>query len=159
AYVAEAKQAFLARLGMDAGAVPKSEGIPPARPGREDGIMSVPDGLIHHWVGAAFVPQTTLRRAVAVSNSYDAYNRIYQEVIASKLVARDGDTYNVLIRLKETEAGVGAVLDIHSTVRYFRPSDRVVYAISDSDQIREVKNSGQSSERLLPAGRDSGYLW
>ena len=32
-------------------------------------------------------------------------------------------------------------------------------AISNADEIREVENAGQSNERLLPAGRDSGYLW
>ena len=159
AYLAEARQAFLARLGTDAGAVPKSEGVPLARPGREDGIVSVPGGLVHHWVGAAFIPHATLQRAVDVSSAYDAYVGIYKEVIASKLVAREGDTYRILIRLTESQAGVGAVLDIHSTVRYSRPSDRVACVLSNADEIREVKDAGQSNERLLPAGRDSGYLW
>jgi hypothetical protein len=157
-YLRQAREAFLARVRTDMGPTPKSEGMP-ARPGREDGIVTVPSGLIHHWVGGAFIPRATLQRALAVSNAYDAYSRIYKEVIASKLVGRDGDTYQVLIRIKESEAGVGAVLDILSTVQYFRPTPRLVYAITTSDQIREVKNAGLANERLLPAGRDSGYLW
>jgi hypothetical protein len=157
-YLRQAQEAFLARVRTDVSPTPKSEGVP-ARPGREDGILSVPGGLIHHWVGAAFIPRTTLQRALAVSNAYGAYSSIYKEVIASKVVGREGDTYQVLIRIKESEAGVGAVLDILSTVRYFRPTPRLAYAITTSDQIREVKNAGQTNERLLPEGRDSGYLW
>jgi hypothetical protein len=157
-YLRQAQEAFLARLRTDVGPTPKSEGVP-ARAGREDGIVTVPGGLIHHWVGAAFIPRATLQRTLAVSNAYDAYTSIYKEVIASKLVGREGDKYQVLIRIKESEAGVGAVLDILSTVRYFRPTPRLVYAITTSDQIREVKNAGQKNEHLLPEGRDSGYLW
>jgi len=159
-YRQQAQEAFLARVPTDGGsAVPKAEGIPPARPGREDGIVSVPDGLIHHWVGGAFIPNATLQRVLDVANAYDSYNRIYKEVIASKLVTRDGDESRVLIRLKASEAGIGAVLDIHTTVRYFRPTHRLVYSITSADQIREVENAGEPGERLLPAGRDSGYLW
>jgi hypothetical protein len=157
-YLRQAQETFLARVRTDVSPTTKSEGVP-ARPGREDGIVTVPGGLIHHWVGAAFIPRATLQRALAVSNAYDAYTGIYKEVIASKLVGREGDKYQVLIRIKESEAGVGAVLDILSTVQYFRPTPRLVYAISTSDQIREVKNAGQTDEHLLPAGRDSGYLW
>jgi hypothetical protein len=158
-YRQQAEEAFLARVPTDGSAAPKPEGVPPARPGREDGIVSVPDGLVHHWVGGAFIPHATLQRVLEVANAYDSYNRIYKEVIASRLVARDGDASQVLIRLKASEAGVGAVLDIHSTVRYFRPTHRLAYSITNADQIREVENAGEADERLLPAGRDSGYLW
>ena len=106
--------------------------MPPARPGKEDGIISVPGGLIHHWAGGAFIPQATLRRAVEVSSAYDAYPSVYKEVIASKLVGREGDTYRVLMRLKESEAGVSAVLEIRSTIRYAQLSDRVAWALSNA---------------------------
>ena len=159
AYLKQAEEAFLSRIRSGASAATSRDGVRPARPGRENGIITVPGGLIHHWVGSAFIPHTTLRRAVDVSTSYSAYARIYKEVIASTLIEQSGDTYRIVIRLKEGEAGVSAVLDIHSTVRYFHPTDRAVYAISNADEIREVQNAGQSNEQLLPAGRDSGYLW
>ena len=158
-YLRQAQEAFLARVRTDASAAPKTEGVAPARPGREDGIVSVPGGLIHHWVGAGFVPNGTLQRALDVAVAYDRYTSVYKEVIAAKLVAREDDVYRVLIRLQESEAGVSAVLDIHSTARYFHPTDRLAYSITNADEIREVKNAGQPDERLMPAGRDSGYLW
>ena len=34
-----------------------------------------------------------------------------------------------------------------------------ITAMSKSEEIREVENAGRSDESLLPAGRDSGYLW
>jgi hypothetical protein len=63
------------------------------------------------------------------------------------------------MRLKEGEGGISAVLDIRSTVEYAQPGKKRAYSISRADDIREVKNAGESDERLLPAGLDSGYLW
>jgi hypothetical protein len=51
------------------------------------------------------------------------------------------------------------VLDVRSTVTYSRPDSSTVIAVSESQEIREVENAGSPRERLLPEGRDSGYLW
>jgi hypothetical protein len=158
-YVRKAQDTFLARVRSDAPPPPQTDGIPPARPGREDGIISIPGGLVHHWVGGAFIPHATLERALDVAVAYDRFAGIYNEVLAAKLLARHDDAYQALIRIKESAGGVGAVLDITSTARYFHPTDRLVYSLTSSDQIREVENAGKPNERLLPAGHDSGYLW
>jgi hypothetical protein len=63
------------------------------------------------------------------------------------------------MRLKEGEAGINAVLEVVSTVEYVHATSRSAYALSHAQEIREVKNAGAGDERLLPAGRDSGYLW
>ena len=39
-----------------------------ARPAHEDGIVSVPGGLVHHWVGSTFIAGVTLRDALDVSS-------------------------------------------------------------------------------------------
>jgi hypothetical protein len=75
------------------------------------------------------------------------------------LLERNGDTCRVQIRIKESAAGISAVLDVTSQVQYFRPNDNSAYSISNSEQVREVKDAGTSRERLLPAGKDNGYLW
>jgi len=54
---------------------------------------------------------------------------------------------------------MSAVLQMRSTVQYFADRPDTVYTISDADEIREVRGAGRPDERLLPAGRDSGYLW
>ena len=40
--------------------------------GRE---IDVPDGLVHHWVGVAFLPGVALDRAVALLQDYNAHAR------------------------------------------------------------------------------------
>ena len=130
-----------------------------ASPAQEDGIIGVPGGLIHHWIGRAYVRGVSLDRAVEVSRSYASYHRIYKPIIESRLLEHHGNTYRVLMRLKEGEAGITAVFDIRSTIEYVGPADNRAHAVSDSEEIREGRNPGRPDEHLLPPGRDRGYLW
>jgi len=158
-HVEQAKRAFLSRVQNDMAPTLPADGIVVAGPGEQDGIIDVPGGLVHHWIGRAFLQRVTLRTAVDVSRRYSAYSTIYKSVVASRLLNRDGETYRVLLRLKESEAGISAVLEVRSTAHYVDVSSRVVYELSNTDEIREVKNAGERNEQLLPVGRDSGYLW
>jgi hypothetical protein len=90
---------------------------------------------------------------------YASYAKFYEAVIASRLLQQQGDTFGVLLRFREGGGGITAVLDVRSTVTYTRPGPNTVVALSVSQEIREVENAGSARERLLPQGRDSGYLW
>src|SRR5262245_34743594 len=64
--------------------------------GRE---IAVPDGMIHHWVGTAYVPGTSIDEALALLQNYDAHQRIYAPTVAaSKLQSRDGDRFRFFLR-------------------------------------------------------------
>jgi hypothetical protein len=157
AYLQQARRSF---VGRDrSGARLPEDGVVSVRPGRDEGIIHVPGGLIHHWAGTAFARGGTLRSALDVSTGFPAYSSVYKTVMAARVIAKDGDTYHVLIRVHEAEGGISAVLDIRSTVEYRYPTDRSALVLSISDEIREVKNAGRPDESLLSAGRDSGYLW
>jgi hypothetical protein len=158
AYRDEARRAFLARIRSES-TIPPRDGVLSAGPAREDGIINVPGGLVHHWIAKAFLRETTLRQGLDISSGFSAYSEVYAAVIASRLIARDGDRYRVLMRLEEEEAGVRAVLDVRSTIEYLYPTSRSAFALSNADDIRQVQNAGRPDERLMEAGRDSGYLW
>ena len=161
AYRDAAASAFLARARGDSASAPMKDGEVVARPVDGDGITDVPGGLIHHWRATTFLRAVTLREAVAVSQAYSRYPQIYRSVTDSRLLDHDrnADTFHVQMRLKEGQAGITAVLQIRSTVRYVRMSDAQVFALSEADEIRQVEDAGAPHERLLPPGRDSGYLW
>jgi hypothetical protein len=158
AYVDEARRVFLSRPRPVPPSAP-STGVLSSGPARDDGINSVPGGLVHHWRAAAFIGGATLRHALDVSSAFDNYHAVYRAVVRSKRLDRAGDRHTVLMRLEEGEAGVRAVLDVRSTVEYLHPGTGVALALSHADEIREVQNAGRQDERLLPPGRDSGYLW
>ena len=164
-YVDEARAAFLRRGDAEewtpmpsatgpaaACALAPAEALPTGR------IVKAPGGLIHHWASVAFIPRVDVRHVIDVAQAYDEYPAIYRSVLASRLIARDGDTFRVFARLKEDAGMVSAVLDVRTVVTY-AGDERCVYSLGAATEIREVKNAGAVTERLLPAGHDSGFLW
>ncbi len=167
ARTAVAYEQYLARVTRDFPSWPSDadRADPPsadaivAGPAREDGIINVPGGLVHHWVGSGFIRGVGLQEVVTLSRAYEEFPRVHKGVIASRVLEHEGDRYRVLMRIKAGAGGVTGVLDIRSSVRYSRPTQDRVLVVSSADEIREVKNAGQRDERLLPPGNDSGYLW
>lgn len=165
-YMQQARRAFVERIGgvvADGSTVrrgaPLRDDEVIAGPAAEDGIIAVPGGLVHHWIGSTFIPGASLQDVLAVSYAYDEYHAVYKPVIASRLLGREGNTYRVLLRIRESGAGLSAVLDVSTRVQYSYPHTRSVYSISASDEIREVRNAGKTNEHSLSPGHDSGYLW
>jgi hypothetical protein len=155
----QAVREFVARAQKLAREGRRCDGVMTARAASGDGILNVPDGLIHNWMATAFVRGATLRQAAEVARDYPSYSKVYENVKSARVLSQQGDTYRVLLRLEEGGLGVEAVLDVRSTVEYRTLGDGSVSATSTSDEIRQVNNAGRSNESLRPAGRDSGYLW
>ena len=129
------------------------------RPGSGNGILEVPDGLIHHWRGAAFLADATVDTALQLSRSYAQYSTVYESVVSSELIDQEGDTFRVRLRIRERAGVVTSVVDIISTVTYGRVDACSGYSVSRATEIREIVDAGQPGERALPAGTGHGYLW
>src|SRR5579864_9308476 len=53
--------------------------------------IGVPDGLIHHWLGAVFIPGVRLPQIMDLVQDYDHHQDIYRpEVVRSRLIKREG---------------------------------------------------------------------
>jgi hypothetical protein len=126
---------------------------------REDGIIDVPGGLIHHWRGVAFIPDVTLQEVIAVSQDYANYKHVYGPIVEAGVLEQTGDTFRVLMRIQKSSGLVTAVLDVWSVVQYEWHGDNLAYSASDSERITEVKNAGKSDEQRLPPDQGRGYLW
>ncbi|MDE3180101.1 MAG: hypothetical protein KGM47_10650 [Acidobacteriota bacterium] len=121
--------------------------------------ISVPDGLIHHWLGIAFVPGISLRRVLDTVEDYNHQQYDYApQVVRSRLLARHGNDFKVYLRLREQKI-ITITLDTWHDVRYARLDATHVSSRSISTRIQEVENAGEKDEYLLPPGRDGGFLW
>lgn len=158
-YLARTTRDFLARASGAEGADPPRNSGPSVGPGGQDGIIDVPGGLVHHWAGTSLVRGVRLPQVVEQSRAYPRYGTVHKAVVASRVLEQAGDTFRVLMRIKEGAGGITGVIEIRSTVRYSYPTNGSVLVLSNADEIREVQNAGARDERLLPVGRDSGYLW
>jgi hypothetical protein len=120
---------------------------------------SVPDGLIHDWIGAIFIPGVTLDRVLRLVQDYDHHKDVYQpEVIGSQLISRDANDFKVRLRLMKTNV-ITVVLDTDYDVHY-APAGPARWSVrSRSTRIQEVANPGKRGERRSPVGVDQGFLW
>ena len=117
------------------------------------------DGLIHDWMGTVFVPGVTLARTLAVLQNYDAHKVSFApEVTDSKLRRRDGNFFQVYLRLRKRKIFT-VVMNTEYDITYRRVSPTRVVSRSYSTRIAEVENAGTPSEYELPPGDDHGFLW
>lgn len=119
----------------------------------------VPNGLIHDWIGAAFVPATNLEATLALIQDYDNHKNIYQpEVIDSKLISRRGDNFQIYLRLLKKKI-LTVVLDTEHEVRYRSLDAAREDCRSRTTRIAEVENAGSEQENVLPPDTGYGFLW
>lgn len=121
--------------------------------------VKVPNGLIHDWIGAAFIPHASLEDILALIQDYDNHKNIYKpEVIDSKLIRRRGNDFQIYLRLLKKKI-ITVVLDTDHEVHYFRV-DRTQWGCrSYTTRIAEVENAGSAKEQVLPPDSGYGFLW
>jgi hypothetical protein len=120
--------------------------------------VEVPDGLVHDWIGAVFIPGVGLRDTIAFLQDYDEHKRSYREVIDSKLLSRDGEHFVVFLRLQKKKV-ITVVLDTLHDARYFPLDATRWHSRSRSTRIAEVQNPGAPDEHEMPVGGGHGFLW
>jgi hypothetical protein len=130
-----------------------------ARVGQSSSALPVPGGLIHDWKGIVFVPGVSLDEAIALLEDYDHDDDYFApDVIAAKLLARDGENFKVYLRLRRKYV-LTAVFDTEYEVRYAKLNATRAVSQSRSTRIEEIQNAGQSNEQKIAAGSDHGFLW
>ncbi len=124
-----------------------------------NGPVEVPDGLVHDWSGAVFVPGVNLHDALTLLQNYDGHKSVYPEVADSKLLSRNGDQFSIFLRLKKKKFLVTVVLNTTHDAQYFRLDATRGHSRSHATRITQVDNPGERDEREMPPGDDSGYMW
>jgi len=119
----------------------------------------VPGGLIHHWMGTTFIPNTTITQVLSMLQDYDHLARYYRpEVLTSGLISRNGDDFFISMRVSEHHV-VSVVLDTEYRVHYGQLDAAHQYSFGRSTRVAEIESVGEHDERSLPEGNDHGFLW
>jgi putative flippase GtrA len=119
----------------------------------------VPDGRIHHWTGAVFIPGVTLDAVLArLHDGAGHESEHYADVIASRLLQKQGDHLSVYMKLRRS-AIITVTYNTEHDVQYRRLSRERGTGHSVATRIAELADAGTPREREKPAGDDSGFLW
>jgi hypothetical protein len=120
----------------------------------------VSSGLIHHWIGAAFIPNAKLDGVFAVVRNYSRYEEFYRPaVIHSKPVTEAGthDTFSMLLLNKAVVRRTALESDYESS--YFQVDSKRWYSLAHATRVQEIEDYGQPGERKLPPNKGHGYIW
>jgi hypothetical protein len=122
--------------------------------------IEVPDGTIHHWLGAIYIPNMTLEKFLAWVQDYNQHSKFFKEVEQSKLLARPNpETFDIFLRLTRSKLGVTVKFNTNHTAIYRRHGAGRASSRSVATRIAQIDKAGTPQEKELPVGNDSGYLW
>jgi hypothetical protein len=121
--------------------------------------LSVPDGMIQHWIGGVFLPGSRLAQVVRVDQDYADYGKIYgPDVSRVQVLSHDGNHFVVAYRITKTKV-LTAVMDTVHAIDYMPLGSSRMAIQSRSQSVRQVEDAGKPSERDLAEGEGSGFLW
>jgi hypothetical protein len=121
--------------------------------------IPVPGGIIHHWIGTAFVPGATLGQTLAFMEDYDHKTEYFKpDIVRSKILRHDGDDYFVLLRFYNKKI-ITTVIDTDQEIHYHVLDNTHAYSRSRTTRVQEVENAGKSDEKLEAEGHDRGFMW
>lgn len=120
----------------------------------------VPGGLIHHWMGAVFLPGLKLDQVLEVTRDYDHYKEFYRPyVIDSKLIGRGDRDDQFSMLLMNKALFLKNVLDADYRVTSVHLDARRFYSVSTTTRVQEIEEFGQAGEHADPEGKGGGYIW
>ena len=121
---------------------------------------SVPDGRIHHWAGAVFIPGVTLDHVLRylqdrAGRESEAFDDVRELEAASPATATGCAIYMKLRR----ESVITVTYNTEHAVEYRRLGETRASSRSVATKIAELDGAGTPQEREKPAGSDHGFLW
>ena len=130
------------------------------QPASGNGSIELKGGLIEDWVGAIFIPNTSLASVLAVVQDYAHHSDFYRpEVAGTVLHSHNGNDFSVYMRIVKSKFFLSDVLNTEHEIHYGTVDAKRVYSRAYSTRIAEVHDPGKPGERELPVGKDRGLCW
>ncbi|MBI3894647.1 MAG: hypothetical protein HY313_01820 [Acidobacteria bacterium] len=120
--------------------------------------IQVKDGMIHHWVGSIFVPGIKLTSLLEWLQDYDHRAGRFPEVEESRLISRNGDTFQIFFRLRRKKI-ITVYYNTEHTAVYRHHDPLRASSRSFATKIAELDHPATPQEKEKPAGNDRGFLW
>ena len=120
----------------------------------------LPSGLIHHWIGAVFIPNASLGDVLTVVRDYPRYRDYFpQNVIDSRVIELSDAADRSWLVLRSQSFFVRSALDGDYESRYVVLDQRRLYSVTQTTRIQEVEGYGSPSPHVLHEGEGTGAIW
>ena len=118
-------------------------------------VLEIAGGLMHHWRGAVFIPNTTV---AAVMDALETAPPAQDDVLEARVLERGPQRMRVFLKLRRTKV-VTVVYNTEHTVTFERFGATRAASESVATKIAEVDGYGTGRETEHPVGDDRGFLW
>src|SRR5277367_2578222 len=128
-------------------------------PENGNGYLVVPGGMIHDWIGAVFIPDSSIEQVLATLSDYQHYKDFYPPtVIDAQLLDRSTDGDLIRMYWMNTVLFVSAGTDTEWRFPSVCLPNHRAYNISYTTRVQEVQY-GPPDRRKLPADQGDGFIW
>jgi hypothetical protein len=168
-YVGSVRAQMQARLGLTACFLWSDENADRVRRLRSGEILvepvdeqtprRVPGGLIHHWLGAMFIPEVTLAEVLETIRDYSRYTEYYPTIVSSKLIAREGLTDHVTSIERHQAMFSRIALDADVSTTYVEPREKKAYSESSTTRLQQIQNYGGRGQHEMEPSAPKAYVW
>jgi hypothetical protein len=122
--------------------------------------LSVPRGLIHHWVGAVFIPGARIKDLDNVVGDYSKYSEMYRpSLIKAELLGSTADEQKLSILWVQRVLLVTAAFYTEMDSKFCALNGRQGYMTFTTTRVQQIEKYGEKGERRLAQDEGSGYLW
>ena len=129
-------------------------------PAGKENPRPVKSGLIHDWVGAAFIPGARVEDVLSAVRDYGNYKEYYKPaVVDSRLLSRSGPCEKYSMRVVNKEVVGETALDMEYETCYFKVDELRWYSITNTTRVQELRHYGQPDQQELPPDHGSGFIW
>jgi hypothetical protein len=120
----------------------------------------VPSGLIHDWIGTAFLANTTIKDVVAIVRGYPKYTEVYAPHVLESRVISTGETVDLFsVVLMNRSVLSKTALDCDYQTTFVRVDGRRMYSMTQAKRIQEIADYGTAKQHTLPEGEGTGLIW
>jgi hypothetical protein len=115
--------------------------------------------LLHHWRGTAFAPGAQAANFEHLLRDFRSYPRHFSpQVLDARILTQQGDHAAVSMRVRQRHV-ITVVMDTTYDLTFGRLDAQHGYSNSQSTRIVEIASPGTSTERVLNATEEHGFLW
>lgn len=125
-----------------------------------DGTRNLPSGLIHDWIGAAFLSGATIESLLSVLHDYDRYKDYYKPVVADSKVLQGTSSDQEFSMVWQHR-----VLFITAAIQSRYHSHDVTvdaqrgYNVAGTTQVQEIEDYGRAGAHPLAPDTGNGFIW
>ena len=121
-------------------------------------LIDVPDGEVHHWRGAVYIPGVTLEDVLDPLENPSPENARQEDVLDYRVLDKEPGRHRLYLKLQRSRI-VTVRYNTEHLVQYRRHAQDRASSRSVATKIAELESLRDDREQEKPQGRDRGFLW